>query len=114
MVNMFSLNSENVMLPLLCYLIRSYFDGNYYKTTLLCLIFSVLFTIVVREARGPFNDPQHPYLYEEEDVWMAPGFINQFYEVMKVHMLGLPLRLSLLRCNHTGAFSGSRLLETVC
>lgn len=38
---------------------------------------------VVREARGPYNDPQHPYLYEEEDVWMAPGFINQFYEVCK-------------------------------
>lgn len=36
---------------------------------------------MVREERGPYNDPQHPYLYEEEDVWMAPGFINQFYEV---------------------------------
>ncbi|KAL4182467.1 hypothetical protein AMTRI_Chr11g150240 [Amborella trichopoda] len=36
---------------------------------------------MVREARGPYGDPQHPYLYEEEDVWMAPGFINQFYEV---------------------------------
>ncbi|KAL0369569.1 UNVERIFIED_CONTAM: hypothetical protein Sangu_0275000 [Sesamum angustifolium] len=30
---------------------------------------------------GPYSDPQHPYFYEEEDVWMAPGFINQFYEV---------------------------------
>ncbi|RVX20285.1 Protein TIC 100 [Vitis vinifera] len=37
--------------------------------------------IVVREERGPYSDPQHPYFYEEEDVWMAPGFINQFYEV---------------------------------
>lgn len=36
---------------------------------------------VVREERGPYNDPQHHYLYEEDDVWMAPGFINQFYEV---------------------------------
>jgi len=36
---------------------------------------------VVREERGPYTDPQHPYFYEEEDVWMAPGFINQFYEV---------------------------------
>jgi hypothetical protein len=35
---------------------------------------------VVREERGPYSDPQHPYFYEE-DVWMAPGFINQFYEV---------------------------------
>ncbi|KZV42626.1 hypothetical protein F511_32889 [Dorcoceras hygrometricum] len=36
---------------------------------------------MVREQRGPYSDPQHPYLYEEDDVWMAPGFINQFYEV---------------------------------
>ncbi|KAL3850336.1 hypothetical protein ACJIZ3_012218 [Penstemon smallii] len=36
---------------------------------------------MVREYNGPYSDPQHPYLYEEEDVWMAPGFINQFYEV---------------------------------
>ncbi|KAF5187423.1 Tic-like protein [Thalictrum thalictroides] len=36
---------------------------------------------MVREERGPYNDPQHPYLYEDEDVWMAPGFVNQFYEV---------------------------------
>ncbi|GMN56234.1 hypothetical protein TIFTF001_025342 [Ficus carica] len=36
---------------------------------------------MVREERGPYSDPQHPYFYEEEDVWMAPGFINQFYEV---------------------------------
>ncbi|KAL2331960.1 hypothetical protein Fmac_019541 [Flemingia macrophylla] len=36
---------------------------------------------MVREERGPYTDPQHPYFYEEEDVWMAPGFINQFYEV---------------------------------
>jgi len=36
---------------------------------------------VVREERGPYTDPQHPYFYEEDDVWMAPGFINQFYEV---------------------------------
>ncbi|XP_051113245.1 protein TIC 100 [Andrographis paniculata] len=36
---------------------------------------------MVREYFGPYSDPQHPYFYEEEDVWMAPGFINQFYEV---------------------------------
>lgn len=36
---------------------------------------------MVREERGPYSDPQHPYFYEEEDTWMAPGFINQFYEV---------------------------------
>ncbi|XP_028776973.1 protein TIC 100, partial [Neltuma alba] len=36
---------------------------------------------MVREERGPYSDPQHPYFYEEDDVWMAPGFINQFYEV---------------------------------
>ncbi|KAF5770121.1 hypothetical protein HanXRQr2_Chr14g0655941 [Helianthus annuus] len=36
---------------------------------------------MVREERGPYSDPQHPYLYEGEDMWMAPGFINQFFEV---------------------------------
>lgn len=36
---------------------------------------------VLREERGPYGDPQHPYLYEEEDAWQAPGFVNQFYEV---------------------------------
>lgn len=36
---------------------------------------------MVREKWGPYSDPQHPYFYEEDDVWMAPGFINQFYEV---------------------------------
>lgn len=36
---------------------------------------------MVREQRGPYSDPQHPYMYEEEDVWMAPGFIHQFHEV---------------------------------
>ncbi|PPD88430.1 hypothetical protein GOBAR_DD14640 [Gossypium barbadense] len=39
---------------------------------------------MVREERGPYGDPQHPYFYEEEDVWMAPGFINQFYELVSV------------------------------
>lgn len=51
----------------------------------LCQLFSNDFSnalpTVVREERGPYSDPQHPYFYEEEDVWMAPGFINQFYEV---------------------------------
>ncbi|KAL8140377.1 hypothetical protein V2J09_006398 [Rumex salicifolius] len=36
---------------------------------------------MVREQRGPYSDPQHPYFYEEEDSWQAPGFVNQFYEV---------------------------------
>ncbi|KAK9168433.1 hypothetical protein Syun_000573 [Stephania yunnanensis] len=36
---------------------------------------------MVREQKGPYSDPQHPYFYEGEDVWMAPGFINQFHEV---------------------------------
>ncbi|KAK1276982.1 Delta(14)-sterol reductase [Acorus gramineus] len=36
---------------------------------------------MIREARGPYGDPQHPYLYEEEEAWQAPGFINQFYDV---------------------------------
>jgi hypothetical protein len=49
------------------------------------MIIELLFAfIVVREERGPYSDPQHPYFYEEEDVWMAPGFINQFYEVSTV------------------------------
>ncbi|CAA7027696.1 unnamed protein product [Microthlaspi erraticum] len=36
---------------------------------------------MVREERGPYGDPQHAYFYEDDDVWMAPGFINQFYDV---------------------------------
>ncbi|XP_020253284.1 protein TIC 100 [Asparagus officinalis] len=36
---------------------------------------------MIREERGPYGDPQHPYFYEEDDVWMAPGFVSQFYEV---------------------------------
>ncbi|KAK1322815.1 hypothetical protein QJS10_CPA02g00671 [Acorus calamus] len=36
---------------------------------------------MIREARGPYGDPQHPYLYEEEEAWQAPGFISQFYDV---------------------------------
>ena len=39
---------------------------------------------MVRELKGPYSDPQHPYMYDEEDVWMAPGFINQFYEVFNL------------------------------
>lgn len=38
-------------------------------------------SVVVREQRGPYSDPQHPYFYEEEDMWQAPGFVNQFFEV---------------------------------
>ncbi|XP_076887224.1 protein TIC 100-like [Bidens hawaiensis] len=44
---------------------------------------------MVREERGPYSDPQHPYFYEGEDMWMTPGFINQFFEVpdyWKVYM----------------------------
>lgn len=36
---------------------------------------------MVREMKGPYNDPSHPYMYEEEDLWMAPGFINSYYKV---------------------------------
>ncbi|KAL3682761.1 hypothetical protein R1sor_000783 [Riccia sorocarpa] len=36
---------------------------------------------MVREYKGPYSDPSHPYMYEEEDLWMAPGFINEFYPV---------------------------------
>lgn len=36
---------------------------------------------MVRQVRGPFTDPSHPYMYEEEDLWMAPGFLNAYYEV---------------------------------
>lgn len=39
---------------------------------------------MLREWRGPYGDPQHPYFYEEDDVWMAPGFINQFYDVSQI------------------------------
>lgn len=46
----------------------------------------LLSVIVVREERGPYSDPQHPYLYEGEDVWMAPGFINQFCEVNSTYI----------------------------
>lgn len=57
----------------------------YCLTPSLFMIIELLFAfIVVREERGPYSDPQHPYFYEEEDVWMAPGFINQFYEVSAV------------------------------
>ncbi|KAF2300736.1 hypothetical protein GH714_015432 [Hevea brasiliensis] len=45
---------------------------------------------MVREERGPYSDPQHPYFYEEEDVWMAPGFVNQFYE--RPYLVHAPLR----------------------
>ncbi|MCO5609935.1 hypothetical protein L7F22_064170 [Adiantum nelumboides] len=38
---------------------------------------------MVRQVKGPFTDPSHPYMYEEEDLWMAPGFINAYYEVPK-------------------------------
>lgn len=50
-----------------------------------------IFATVVREDRGPYSDPQHPYFYEEEDVWMAPGFINQFYEVSETFLFLLLL-----------------------
>eukprot|EP00850_Spirogloea_muscicola_P023413 SM000354S13408 [mRNA] locus=s354:28525:33934:- [translate_table: standard] len=38
---------------------------------------------MVREAKGPYTDPQHPYMYDEGDEWMAPGFINQFHKIPK-------------------------------
>ena len=51
---------------------------------------------VVREQRGPYSDPQHPYFYEEEDVWMAPGFTNQFYEVRLIGKIYTDLILYLV------------------
>lgn len=71
---------------------------------------------VVREERGPYGDPQHAYLYEGEDVWMAPGFINQFYEVSHLlisvmnlfHIVGEFWYLYCLSC------AGAGVLEKVC
>ncbi|CAI5946500.1 unnamed protein product [Closterium sp. NIES-64] len=36
---------------------------------------------VVREVKGPYNEPSHPYLYDEDDMWQAPGFIHEFHAV---------------------------------
>eukprot|EP00271_Cylindrocystis_brebissonii_P023017 TRINITY_DN91_c0_g1_i2.p1 TRINITY_DN91_c0_g1~~TRINITY_DN91_c0_g1_i2.p1 ORF type:complete len:1099 (+),score=321.61 TRINITY_DN91_c0_g1_i2:88-3384(+) len=36
---------------------------------------------MVRERFGPYNDPSHPYFYEDADMWMAPGFVNEFHPV---------------------------------
>lgn len=55
--------------------------GTLILSCLFSLIIQHLVCAVVREKRGPYNDPQHPYFYEGEDVWMVPGFINQFHEV---------------------------------
>lgn len=54
---------------------------SFYLGTNLLVSSTCFLLIVIREERGPYGDPQHPYFYDEEDVWMAPGFINQFYEV---------------------------------
>lgn len=68
---------------------------------------------MVREERGPYGDPQHPYLYEEDDVWMAPGFINQFYEV-KLSLDSRFFPRHEKRGNKYVCFAGSRLLEDIC
>ncbi|CAI5969160.1 unnamed protein product [Closterium sp. NIES-64] len=39
---------------------------------------------VVREVKGPYNEPSHPYLYDEDDMWQAPGFIHEFHAVPAV------------------------------
>ncbi|CAI7731155.1 unnamed protein product [Closterium sp. NIES-53] len=39
---------------------------------------------VVREVKGPYNEPSHPYLYDEDDMWQAPGFIHEFHDVPAV------------------------------
>ena len=36
---------------------------------------------VVREIWGPYTDPSHPYHFDDDDMWMAPGFINEFHPV---------------------------------
>ena len=36
---------------------------------------------VVREIWGPDTDPSHPYHFDDDDMWMAPGFINEFHPV---------------------------------
>lgn len=70
-----------------------FFPFSYWHHTVFILLFFKIIIknfacAVVREKRGPYNDPQHAYFYEGEDVWMAPGFINQFYEV---RLTGKPL-----------------------
>lgn len=52
---------------------------SFFCTFLYLLYFLSL--LVVRELNGPYTDPSHPYMYDEEDMWMAPGFIHEFYEV---------------------------------
>ncbi|GJP51767.1 hypothetical protein CLOM_g10910 [Closterium sp. NIES-68] len=39
---------------------------------------------MVREVKGPYNEPSHPYLYDDDDMWQAPGFIHEFHEVPPV------------------------------
>ncbi|CAI5472354.1 unnamed protein product [Closterium sp. Yama58-4] len=39
---------------------------------------------MVREVKGPYNEPSHPYLYDEDDMWQAPGFIHEFHAVPPV------------------------------
>ncbi|CAI5489135.1 unnamed protein product [Closterium sp. Naga37s-1] len=39
---------------------------------------------MVREVKGPYNEPSHPYLYDEDDMWQAPGFIHEFHDVPAV------------------------------
>ncbi|CAI5471689.1 unnamed protein product [Closterium sp. Yama58-4] len=39
---------------------------------------------MVREVKGPYNEPSHPYLYDDDDMWQAPGFIHEFHDVPAV------------------------------
>ncbi|CAI5513349.1 unnamed protein product [Closterium sp. Naga37s-1] len=39
---------------------------------------------MVREVKGPYNEPSHPYLYDEDDMWQVPGFIHEFHDVPAV------------------------------
>jgi hypothetical protein len=48
---------------------------------LLLLLLVGQWLAVVREVKGPYNEPSHPYMYDDEDMWQAPGFVNEFYEV---------------------------------
>lgn len=70
---------------------------------------------VVREVKGPYNDPQHPYMYEEEDMWMAPGFINEFHKVPEFRFLSCLSMFSLFYINQRKLLpAGPKALGEVC
>jgi len=60
----------------------------------------LLWSAVVRELKGPFNDPSHPYMYDEADMWQAPGFVNEFSEVRCHTPRHLPPHIPLPTATH--------------